>query len=331
MTAFEVILDAWGELQKERPAHSGLYERRIFSKSARSLFAGLKNPDGALQLLLYIPSGDLGNWLDLETRGFDLTADRKIVINGRVRIRLELVNPAFRDLFGRLCADAVDSILEASSDASAIVAMRARVDHWRRFIERAGSDGLSDDAQVGLYGELVFLNALLSAGCSAERAVDAWQGPLGENHDFCFGSNAVEVKSTIANIDSLIVVSNENQLDDTGLKVLGLCRVSLYRRTNLSGTLPDLVRSTISAVGPTCAPLLADRLLSAGYHEDDAPRYSVHGYAIRGVRYYSVSSGFPRIVPTDLAVGVSKVSYNVNLAVAGEFETNLEYLLRMAI
>ncbi|MFN9489163.1 MAG: PD-(D/E)XK motif protein [Betaproteobacteria bacterium] len=330
MTAFEVILDAWGELQKERPAQSGLYERRIFSKSGRSLFAGLKNPDRALQLLLYIPISDLGNWLDLETRGFDLKADRKIVVNGRVRIRLELVNPSFRDLFGRLCADAIEAILEASSDANAIAAMRARVDHWRRFIERAGSSGLSEDAQVGLYGELVFLNALLSAGYSAEHAVGAWHGPLGENHDFCFGSTAIEVKSTVANIDSLIVISNENQLDDTGLKLLGLCRVSLYRRQNLSGTLPDLVRSTISAVGPNYAPLLEDRLLSAGYHEDDAARYSVYGYAMRGVRYYSVSSGFPRIVPPDLAIGVSRVSYNVDLAVAGGFETSLEYLLKMA-
>lgn len=328
MTAFDSLSQIWGKLREEGATQAGIYERRIFSKSARSLFAGLRNPGGMLRIHLYVYERDLGEWRDLETRGFVLVADRKVVVDGRIRIRLELVHSDFGDLFGRLCSDAVGAIIDADSDAKAVLAMRDRVEHWRRFIESAGPSGLSDDEQVGLYGELIFFNELIVAGLRADSVLDAWLGPMGANHDYCFGSTAVEVKSTISNVDSIIHVANENQLDVTGFDFLGLCRVSLYRRSNLSSTLPALVRSISSSIDPASVPRFMDRLLSAGFHIDDEARYVGFGYVLRGICYYSVSSGFPRIVPSDLAPGVSKVSYTVDLAAAETFKVAYRDLLR---
>jgi hypothetical protein len=94
--------------------------------------------------------------------------------------------------------DVVSAVLAAADEGLAVDALRVRVEHWQRFMERAG-EGLSASGQLGLYGELSFLRALVMAGCGPRKAIDGWRGPLSANHDFMYGKVAVEVKSTSSN------------------------------------------------------------------------------------------------------------------------------------
>lgn len=61
----------------------------------------------------------------------------------------------------------------------------------------AGRGGLSLEKQIGLFGELVVLQAL-AAHTDAKQAVRAWRGPDREEHDFGLTTEDLEVKTTIS-------------------------------------------------------------------------------------------------------------------------------------
>src|SRR6266542_1082459 len=56
--------------------------------------------------------------------------------------------------------------------------------------------GLSEDQQLGLAGELLTFVAL-AADSGLETALEAWMGPLGEEHDFVLPDGDLEVKVTL--------------------------------------------------------------------------------------------------------------------------------------
>lgn len=60
-----------------------------------------------------------------------------------------------------------------------------------------GAGRLSEEQEIGLFGELLLLKHLLRQLSSVE-AIAAWHGPMGEEHDFVLRDIDVEVKSTIA-------------------------------------------------------------------------------------------------------------------------------------
>jgi hypothetical protein len=314
MTVSEVLETAWNALAVDIRSDPGIYERRIFANSQHSLFVGLSHPARFSQLILGISPKSLRGRLDLETKGFRLHVE-KFGNPVLVRVRLEETSRAFGDLFKHLCADVVTAVLATTSEQLAVDALCTRLSRWQKFLEEAAA-GLSELAQVGLYGELYFLRRLLLGGCPPRKALDGWQGPLGANHDFMFGYSAVEVKSTTANTDTVLLIANERQLDDTGVSSLILCSCSFDRREHTAQTLPAIIEEVGQMLGLDLLSPFEDRLLAVGYHRSHNALYATAGYAERRMAYYQVSDSFPRIVPKDLRPGVHEVQYHTELAAA---------------
>lgn len=61
----------------------------------------------------------------------------------------------------------------------------------------ASAARLSDEHEIGLFGELLLLRHLLTR-IAPDDALAAWRGPTREEHDFVLGDIDVEVKSTLA-------------------------------------------------------------------------------------------------------------------------------------
>jgi len=312
MTVSEVLAGTWLALRKDVQALPGVYERRVFAHSRFSIHVGVSQPTGVSLLVLIVSRRAMAGRLEIETRGFKLSVEAASE-PGHVRVRLEETHRSFSDLFSQLCVDVVTAVLAAADERQAVDALRVRVEHWQRFMERAG-EGLSASRQLGLYGELCFLRALIRAGCSPAKAMDGWRGPLAANHDFMYGRVAVEIKSTASNVASRVPIANERQLDDTGTEVLLLCHQSFDRREHTENTLPALVEEVSRMVGDALIPVFEDRLLLAGYHRSQAGLYSDVGYTSRGCNYYRISEAFPRIVPRDLRSGVYDVQYWIDLS-----------------
>jgi hypothetical protein len=196
-----------------------------------------------------------------------------------------------------------------------VAAMRARLNHWERFMKTAGPDGLGREMQIGLYGELVFLKTLIGAGISPADAVAWWYGPVRENQDFQAGNRAVEVKTTAGNSPTSMRIANELQLDDADCDSLHLLHLWLKELDDGGGvSLPQLVDEVAGLLTGTAAQLYSDRLVEAGYHNVHRPLYEDTGYTERQRRYYVVRDTFPRIRRADLRSGVSRVEYGIDVA-----------------
>jgi hypothetical protein len=313
MTTSEILRNTWQSLEAEDEQLPGFYERRVFAHSGYSVFAGLVRPGRQLKLSVSVPATVGTEGLERATKGFQVVR-QYLTQERRTRVSLELTHVLFRELFEVMAEDVAGSIVAAANDASAVAAMRERLNHWERFMRTAGPDGLGREKQVGLYGELVFLKTLISAGVPTADAVGWWYGPIRENQDFQAGNRAVEVKTTTGNSPSSMRIANELQLDDVDCDSLYLMHLWLKELDRDGETLPELVAEIAGLLVGTTAQLFADRLAEAGYHDMHRPLYEDIGYTERQRRYYAVRDAFPRIRRTDLRSGVSRVEYGIDIS-----------------
>ena len=97
---------------------------------------------------------------------------------------------------------------------------------WQVLFERVPAEGLSEEAQRGLFGELAVLENLCLAELDKSEAVSSWTGPDAAHQDFKIGGAAVEVKTTLATRHARISITNEKQLDERPHLVLLLVHVA---------------------------------------------------------------------------------------------------------
>lgn len=102
------------------------------------------------------------------------------------------------ELFAKVVSDIVHLLQSFSDSPEETLYQRflGRVRGWQEFM-RQGREGLGPEKELGLVGELRFLNLLLDAGILQFTAVDAWKGPHDGLHDFQIGLGSVEIKSTM--------------------------------------------------------------------------------------------------------------------------------------
>jgi hypothetical protein len=125
------------------------------------------------------------------------------------------------DLFTTLCADAV-SASTLANPGDELAYFLARLDAWRRFL-RERRNGLSRQETIGLIGELVILERLVSANPDTQTC---WEAPDNGLHDFQKDGHAVEIKASLGP-SSTIRISSLDQLETTGLRRLDLLHVRL--------------------------------------------------------------------------------------------------------
>jgi hypothetical protein len=236
------------------------------------------------------------------------------------------------ELFAMMAGDVV-AMLEAcstSGEEDLFQRFLGRIRAWQDFMER-GTDGLlGPEAEVGLYGELVVIKALLGAGIPATLAMDAWQGPLDGLQDFTVGTGAIEVKTTVAvNSFPATIVSLE-QLDESLKQPLFLAAVRLSLGSS-GKTLPeyvaelrDLLRDEALALGA-----FENRLLQAGFLNALADRYT-RRFALAGTTILPIDGKFPRLTRCNVHAVIRKARYELDLdlvSVAGvELSRALEQL-----
>lgn len=293
------------------------------------LMAGRRFPGNEEALLAGFATATIPSAEKLpEGRGFEVSrADPNG--DGRTWISLTRKESGSRELFAEMVGD-VAGVLDANAalgEARLVQALLGRVRAWQEFM-RKGAQTLSLEAEIGLVGELSFLEAILRAGVPAALAVEAWVGPLDAPQDFFLGTGAVEVKATVASAGFPARMGSLDQLDDSIRKPLYLAGVRLSPRAS-GRSLPEIAAALRTAVADDALAerVLAERLIAAGYHDGHADRYA-RRFAVEGIRILGVTDGFPRLVQGSVPEGIRKAVYEIDLDRVPVVATDMKSVLK---
>lgn len=177
--------------------------------------------------------------------------------------------------------------------------------------------GLTTEKEVGLVGELIFLDYLIRT-IGSEPAIAAWQGPFGEEHDFVFDGIDLEIKTTSSERRRHVITGLTQLLPRAGT-ALAVLSIQITRASAASGlTLPGMVAQVRALVGGHAADL--DRSLAiVGWAAEDAGLYATSWTPRNTPRAYLIDADFPAITAAALASVVpnsgllSEVSYKVDV------------------
>lgn len=204
------------------------------------------------------------------------------------------------DAYPLLCLIADRVQLEEQGFRSAVTAVLGSFKELLRGLGR-----LSDQEEVGLFGELLVLQRL-SKSIGVDSAVVAWRGAELEEHDFGLELIDVEVKTTVAE-DRRHRVSTLSQLEPTEGRELFLVSVQLTTAGLGGSTLPDVVERIRSGVENASTRDKFEALLaSAGYLDAHASVYTRRFRLRTAPLAFVVAGDFPSITrPRLLAAGVA--------------------------
>lgn len=253
--------------------------------------------------------------------------------DGKAWIALTRKDSGGEEMFAEMVCDVAGTMdaVAASGEESVLRAMLSRIRAWQEFMRRTPR-GLSPEAEVGLAGELAFLELLLDAGMSPQFVVESWLGPTGGIQDFEIGSGSVEVKSTLSSNGFPAKIGSLEQLDDSFRSPLFLAGVR-FVQGGAGSTLGDMARdlSEKLAATPGAAADFADRLVVAGFPPAHYGRYT-RRFSRESVRILEVDGDFPRFVPENVADAIRRVQYELDLdRLPGEGVTVSEVIERLGV
>jgi hypothetical protein len=310
------LQERWAELEKAAPRDPGHIRWLVPVDCAADVYIAVAEPSGCRVLALAFPSDvEVRPLLDLRLRGLEVSGAPFVVGSRGPTISIATRSREHNEIFARLADDVVGALHGLREPAGVVSATASRLAHWQRFLERASPEGLSPEAQAGLFGELWYLREHVIPVVGAHYGVKAWRGPEPGVQDFQLGRWAAEVKTSRQTAPASVRIANERQLQSTGIDVLGLVVVALEPRSGGIPTLVDAVKALRAdlAQHTEASAQFEDLLIDAGYLDGHAHLYSDTSYAIRWAFCAIVRDGFPRLTEADLPDGVGEVSYGISI------------------
>jgi hypothetical protein len=189
----------------------------------------------------------------------------------------------------------------------------SRIRAWQNFMGRSQDSLLSQEAEVGLFGEMIVLKQIVQTGVPPGAALEAWQGPLDGLQDYMIGSGAIEVKTTVAASGFLATISSLEQLDETLRSPLFVAAVRLA----LGGsgkTLPELALEIKGLLrsDPDASGAFASCLVHAGYLENMSHKY-LRRFTHSSTALLPVVTRFPRLTRQNVGMGIRSARYELDL------------------
>ncbi len=202
------------------------------------------------------------------------------------------------------------------------------LDSFSYLLEKNGV--LSQEKQLGLFGELIFLDRL-SAVRGTEAALASWQGPVAGEHDFTLDDCDIEVKTT-GSESRIHKIGSIQQLSPKLDRKLYFLSIQATKTGSSSGnSLASLTLAMMPKFGDHVEAFKA-KLNRAGWKQEHNHLYSAL-YALRDEPLlFAVDSEFPKITESGLQLSenlrprIFNISYRVNLDGISGYQTIEEFL-----
>lgn len=204
--------------------------------------------------------------------------------------------------------------LQLHSEPIAAAVAAAVTKHRNLFADKTG---LSKEKEIGLFGELLVLEYLI-AKIGAEQAIESWQGPLSEEHDFAFSDVHLEIKTTSGELRRHMMHGYTQLVPLRGVP-LSVISVQLTRTNHDGGSTLSQKVSRVRAMAGGHRPAVNDRLQNLGWDDGDVELYTTFWTKRDHLRAYDVDDRFPaftaerlvQVIPNFKAV--SDLTYRVDL------------------
>jgi hypothetical protein len=249
---------------------------------------------------------------------------------GKVWVALCRQSQGSLDLFALMAEDIVATLdaLKGADGEMLVNVFLARIRAWQEFMRRGISSVLSPEAEVGLYGEIVMLLALVDAGLHPTAAVESWMGPLDGIQDFSLGTGAIEVKSTVSPSGFSAKMGSLEQLDDSLIQPIFLSAIRLVLSPN-GHTLTELVASArnILSINGSDLATFESRLIHAGFLVAVGESYT-RRFVFVTMILFSVSDKFPRLTRANVPLEVRSTQYVLDLDLIHASKIELESVLK---
>ena len=324
-----MIEEIWKSMEENSVSEHECFilKRRVYPEFPFDLFLAMEKPENNRLLLLNVSSSNIPDLNSLPlSRGFELKLfTRTKTFESYATLELKLIDFRFSDIFSILVTDILTNLKEVTEEREVIKSFIKRIIKWQQFLEKYGNEGLSENEQRGLYGELWFLREYMLSSLGIKEGIDSWKGPSGKSQDFQFLNWAVEVKTTIEKQHQKIYISNEQQLDDIGLDRLFLQHISLVKMNKETGeTLQCIVEDVKRLISsdPCASKKFNDYLIEAGYLDAHNCKYDNVSYVVKSSNIFEVRDEFPRILERDLPNGVGDIRYSISVAECMHYKTD---------
>lgn len=278
-----------------------------------SIEVGCRFPGGREALIVSFPrSTSPGPGGLPDGKGFDVVLLRdEAMFRDRTAISLVRRLEGSLDIFSVMATDVLRCLEAVGTEnprdlADAFI---GRVSDWQSFMSRKRRP-LSSERQLGLMGELWFLDRLMQTRLGA-AAVDCWQGPLHAAQDFLIGAGAVEVKSSLTGRTFLARINSLEQLDADRVPLfLAALRFDVVDDgTDLVSMVAHL-RELMAEAG--LSRVFEALLLLSGYDDDHAEHYR-RKLGLLDARAFRIGPDFPCLRRQAIPQQVRKVVYTLDV------------------
>ncbi len=261
--------------------------------------------------------------IELSLKGIDLKTSKK---NNSSFLTLILKNETNWEIFLQLCEDLMISAKAVKSNRAKNI--HSRLVRWQTFLKNENHN-ISEEIQIGLMGELVFLNEYLSKYVSLEQAINAWVGPEKEKQDFRLKGISIEIKSFMDNKQDQVNISSVEQLnnDDNNLY---LCTMG-FKSSDSGETLEDYCKKIQKRIYEECPSILSvfeNLLMSYGYYlhckYDNLKQLSRYKNSC-----YIVNNEFPKIPITIKNPAILNINYKLDLSYCKEFLVEIKDIMEL--
>jgi len=238
----------------------------------------------------------------------------------KTELYIYLLDNELKDIFSLFIQNILEDIEKSVTESEAIKKTLNVVSKWKKLFDKISFNGLSLDKQKGLIGELLFLNTLLDNEKTSANAVSTWTGAEQDFQakDFTLGSVGVEVKFTASN-QPRINVSNERQLDADNFSELFLILYSTEAVKDNGFSLNSIVEQTRQRISTEEERSVFNAKLQLnGYFDEDKEHYGKM-YSLKRVFICYVTSEFPKIVKSQLSLGIYNTSYSIEISAVENF------------
>ena len=308
--------------ETQKPTGDIIIKTRIEDIPHLNCYAATNHITGQHLYIMYVSKNveipELKNYRFKGVEIFPIETDDFLELN------IYLLDNDLKDIFSLFIQNILEDISESVTENESVTKTLNVITKWKKLFDKINFNGLSIEQQKGLIGELLFINHLLDYKKHSSAILNAWTGPDFEDKDFVFGATGIEIKFTSSKYPKL-KITNEGQLDTQNLKELFLILYTAEDVKENGFTLNSLVAQTQEKLSVNIDELkfFNERLMLLGYFEEDKEHYNKM-YSLKKTYTYSVSDEFPKIIKSQLPVGVYNTSYFIELSAVENFSVEME-------